>query len=370
MAFINSPLFQEASRQIQASARRQFRSTDMGRLLAEVEQARRGSDPAKTVQRAIQRFGAGARPNTVLKQMMGSEFGGLCRTLQRYSQGGSASTRAVVEFLGSLGPAGKLIQSLINPAKTKSLQSELQTAMGLIRSFGGEVIPGPGSSLADVERGYRAALKKLQDYGFAIVSDRGPPKRTPEPEEGRSTIDVEMGYRKGEREYRRVPADHPLLTGEMVQCPNSTNVYEFGYDSERGYLYVRFQQQHKENTRGGAGSLYRYSGVSPGEFLALYRVRNQGHGDGPGVWVWDALRIRGTVSGHQKDYELVGITDSYVPRKATVKRTKEIMGKRGKPLKRKGLEEWYVQREVKTHEGRFARSALPTTRVMPARGPR
>jgi hypothetical protein len=36
-----------------------------------------------------------------------------------------------------------------------------------------------------------------------------------------------------------------------------------------------------------------------------------------GGWVWDHLRIRGTVSGHQKDYELAGIVGGYVPRKAT-----------------------------------------------------
>jgi hypothetical protein len=53
--------------------------------------------------------------------------------------------------------------------------------------------------------------------------------------------------------------------------------------------------------------------------MGLYALRNKGGGDGPGSWVWDALRIRGTVSGHQKDYELVGIMGNYVPRKATVR---------------------------------------------------
>lgn len=371
MAFINSPLFQEASRQIQSAARRQFRSTDMGKLLNEVETAVKGSTkPQEKIRQVLRRYGQSARPDNAIKQLMGAEFGGLVREIQRYSKGSNASQRLVTEFLGSLGPAGHLIKGLINPSKKNVLGGELKAAMELIRAFGGEVLPGSGkqwSSLGDVERGMQAALRGLQELGFDVVGSKGPPRRAPEPEGDRKTLDVDMGYRRG---TSRVSADHPMVTGEMVQCSSSTNVYEFGYDIEAGYLYVRFQQSHDKDSRGGAGSLYRYSGVTPEEFLSLYRVRNDGGGNGPGAWVWDELRIRGTASGHQKDYDLVGIMGGYVPRKATVKRTAEIIGKRGKPLKRKGLEEWLIQRSVKTHEGRWARSVLPTTRVVSARGPR
>jgi hypothetical protein len=371
MAFINSPLFQEASRKIQATARKQLASTSIGKLVSEVQSATRGSSRLQQkIRQAFTRFGRSARPDNAIKQLMGAEFGVLVREIQRYSKGGSASQRLVTEFLGSLGPSGHLITGLINPAKKDVLSGELKAAMELIRAFGGEVLPGSGkqwSSLGDVEREMHAALRRLQELGFDVVGSQGPPRRAPEPECDRKTLDVDMGYRRG---TSRVSADHPMVTGEMVQCSSSTNVYEFGYDIEAGYLYVRFQQPHAKDSRGGAGSLYRYSGVTPEEFLSLYRVRNDGGGNGPGAWVWDELRVRGTASGHQKDYELVGIMGGYVPRKATVKRTAEITGKRGKPLKRKGLEEWYIQRSVKTHEGRWARSVLPTTRVVSARGPR
>ena len=371
MAFTNSPLFQEASRQIQAAARRQFRSSDMGRLLNEVEAATKSSgQPQAKVRAVLRKYAAAGRPENAIRQLMGQDFGSIVREVQRYSKGSTVSQRLISSFLDTLGPAGKLIRNLVAPNKQNTLNTELQSAMNLIRAFGGEVLPGKGkewSSIGDVERGMQAAIKRLQEYGFAVVGSQGPPRRAPEPEGERTTVDVEMGYRKG---TSRVPANHPMVTGEMVPCPSSTNVYEFGYDLEAGYLYVRFQQPHDKSSRGAAGSLYRYSGVTPAEFLTLYRVRNQGHGDGPGGWVWDVLRERGTVSGHKKDYELVGIMGGYVPRKATVRRTAEILGKRGKPLKRKGLEEWYEQREVKTHTGRWARSVLPTTRVVSMRGGR
>jgi hypothetical protein len=374
MAFTNSPLFQEASRQIQQAARRQFRSSDLGRLLQEVESVvKYPTRPGDQLRGVLRKFAAAARPENAIRQLMGAEFGGLVREVAKYSKGSTTSQRLIQEFLTQLGPAGNLIKSLVDPSKKAGLTGELRAAMNLIRAFGGETLAGKGkewSSLQDVERELGAIIQRLESYGFAVVSSKGPPRRAPQPEGDRKTIDVNMGYRHGSR---RVPENHPLVTGEMVRCPGSTNVYEFGYDNDAGYLYVRFQAPHEKGAKGGAGSLYRYSGVAPDEFLSLYQLRNKGGGDGPGSWVWDALRIRGTVSGHQKDYELVGIMGNYVPRKATVRPIYETLGKRGQTLKhpRKiGMEEWYEQRHVKTHEGRWARSVLPTTRVASTTGPR
>jgi hypothetical protein len=247
------------------------------------------------------------------------------------------------------------------------MAGELKIAMNLIRAFGGEVLPGKGkewATIADVERGLAAAIKTLEKYGFAVSGSSGPPKRAPAETLGdRKTVDVEMGYRKG---TSRVRADHPMITGEMVRATGSTNVYEFGYDLPNGILYVRFQTPHEKNAKGSAGSLYQYSGVTPEEFLGLYRVKDMGNGSGPGAWVWDVLRVRGSLHGHNKDYKLVGIMNNYVPRKATVRTVYETHGKRGQRLKnpRKiGEQVWYKQREVKTHEGRWVRSVKPTTRV-------
>ena len=373
MALSNSPLFQAASRQIKATAQRQFRQSDFGRLLSEVGRASRSGRPQAKMQGVVRRYGRLARPEAAIKQLMGADLGGLVHEIERYARGSMVNKRLVGNFLASLGPAGKLIGALASPSKTSALAKELKAASDLVRAFGGEVLPGKSGAwktLGDVERAYRAAQQRLQEYGFSVVGSEGPPKRFPQPEGERKTIDVYGGV---ESRKSRVPANHPMVTGEMVRAPSSTNVHEFGYDVDAGYLYVRFQSSHGQGQRGGPGPLYRYSGVTPEEFMGLYRVRSQGGGNGPGAWVWDSLRIRGTISGHQKDYELVGIMGGYVPRKATVKPTYRTLSKRGKPLKRPrktGVEEWYAQRQVKTHEGRWARSVLPTARVAQVRGVR
>ena len=382
MAFTQSALFTEASRQIQDATRRQFRNSDFGKLMAEVQRARQSSDPRGRVRQAMDRYQRSMKPQAVVKQLMGAEFGGLCREIQRYGKKDFVSKKLVDTFLHSIGPAGRLISALIAPKQggaSDNLTKDLQAAMNLIKVFGGEVLPGTGrrwANVGDVNRSMMAAFKRLQEYGFQVVGSEGPPPRMP-PAEG---MDVDMGYQPpGEKPaFMHFSPDHPILTGEMVKTPASKEVYEFGYDIDASYLYIRFRTHSKGEQQGGAGSLYRYSAVSPMEFLALYQTRNTGaaygsHSYGPGEWIWDVLRVRGTQSGHRKDYELVGIMGGYVPRKSTVRPKIRTMGKRGKPLKkpvREGVEEWYEQRTVKTHEGRWVRSVLPTARVTMVRGPK
>lgn len=368
---INSPLFTEAGRQIKAIAQRQFNQSEFGKIVRTVSRYSKMFAPDPHVHRAVRMASSAARPERLIEELMGAELGGLVRTVERYSLGSSSEKEAVKQVLEAMGEPGKLISALVNPSQRNLMGKNLQEAMNLIRAYGGEVLPHKDwGTLQDLERGLRAAQAKLSEYGFGIPETQGPPRRLPQPEEGRTTVDTEVAANR----YKRVPADHPMLTGEMVSTPESTNVYEFGYDIDTLTLYVRYQTEHQKGTRGGPGSLYGYYGVSPEEFLALYATRNRGGGEGgdstPGTWIWSHVRERGTVSGHQKDYRLVGVMGGYVPRKATVRATAEIMGKRGKPLKKKGLEEWFVQRTVKTHEGRFARSVLPTQRVSKVRGGR
>jgi hypothetical protein len=139
----------------------------------------------------------------------------------------------------------------------------------------------------------------------------------------------------------------------MVSTPNSTNVHSFGYDFESAYLYVRFLDTNGDGLRAGPGPLYRYAGVMPKEFLSLYAVRNGGGGSmgssTPGTWLWTHIRIRGTLSGHKKDYELVGVVRNYVPRKATIVPDGEA----------------FIRRTVRSLEGKTLRSALPAMVVRP-----
>lgn len=113
---------------------------------------------------------------------------------------------------------------------------------------------------------------------------------------------------------RRFPIDHPIITGKPVKA-ESSNVYSYWYHYDSATLYVRFWEVAHEGKWKGthqAGAVYSYANVTPEEFITLYNA------DSKGKWVWDRLRVRGTVSGHRKDYRLVAVSGSgYVPRKAT-----------------------------------------------------
>jgi hypothetical protein len=158
--------------------------------------------------------------------------------------------------------------------------------------------------------------RRLQELGYEVLPpDDGTqqaPRITPEKTKAgrlRKTVDVRYGGRD-----RRLPATHPMVTGEMVKTPASSNVYGFAYDLPNRLLYVRFKAPAPsgEARPNAPGPLYQYRHVPPNIFESLLAAGSKG------TWVWDHLRIRGTVSGHQYDYSLVGITGGYVPRKATM----------------------------------------------------
>src|SRR5690606_22503386 len=129
-------------------------------------------------------------------------------------------------------------------------------------------------------------------FGIPENTRRGAPRRQVElPVEGKS----------------RFPVDHPIVTGEMIDTPHSSNVHSFGYDVEHQYLYVRFNAPAHEGVRThSAGPIYRYHNVPARIFLAMMSAPSKG------TFIWDSIRERGTVSGHKYDYALVGITNGYV----------------------------------------------------------
>jgi hypothetical protein len=148
--------------------------------------------------------------------------------------------------------------------------------------------------------------------------------------------------------FADLPANHPANTGEAVETPASSNVYSVSYDGQSQILYIRFQAAHKGAPRGGPGPLYKYWPCLRAEFCDLYD-----HRDEPGEWVWDHLRIRGTFSGHQKNYELVGVMGGYVPRKAMMTFNPHTRQR----------EEWFVKRTVTTLGGERLTSPLGTERT-------
>lgn len=124
----------------------------------------------------------------------------------------------------------------------------------------------------------------------------------------------------------RKPGDGKPLQMVRVQ---SSNVHSIGYDESNGTLMVRYLAPVLSKGPGGvkiigksnsAGPLYHYFDVPPKLWKSFQTASSKG------VWVWDNLRIRGTVAGHKYDYRLVsgtvgssGFRQTYIPRRATGK---------------------------------------------------
>jgi hypothetical protein len=117
-----------------------------------------------------------------------------------------------------------------------------------------------------------------------------------------------------------------------VQTPSSSNVFAFTYDKYAGILYVYFKAPGKADRHGNRphirGPLYSYGGAGKKVPESLYHEFKASASRGK--FVWDRLRIRGTIHGHQYVYTLVAASmaggRTYVPRKATAKgfRTRTI----------------------------------------------
>jgi hypothetical protein len=115
---------------------------------------------------------------------------------------------------------------------------------------------------------------------------------------------------------------------QMRKTPGSSNVYAYTwYEDEQvrrhqrpnmadmGTMIVTFKdwepgQKERNNT---AGPTYAYSHVSRGKFEMFEAMASETAGGA----VWDFLRLRGTISGHQHPYRLLSVTGDYIPRKAT-----------------------------------------------------
>ncbi|MGO9108525.1 MAG: KTSC domain-containing protein [Thermoguttaceae bacterium] len=352
MPFSHSPLFTVASEAIQLDIKRRFAQSDYGQLIRAVERTYNRPASQAAIERILRQW-KGTNPQRTIEQLMGADFGSLVRTVEKYARSGGSGglgKRLLMKFLSSMGPAGNILKSLATANKTPAgYRSSLNDAMALIRAMGGEVIPGKDwGTVEDVDRAVRAMQQRLEEMNArGEKMERPPTQEARRMQPGPRNPDIAMSA-GGSRKF---PPNHPIVTGDMVPTPGSSNVYEFGYDADSSYLYVRFKLNAapKEQVRPNApGSLYRYANVTPEEFLSLYKLRNHaGNGGGPGDWVWDNLRERGTVSGHKKDYELVGIMGGYVPRKATlVKENNQLV-------------EYFVPRLIKTTEGKWLRSRKP-----------
>lgn len=142
---------------------------------------------------------------------------------------------------------------------------------------------------------------------------------------------------------------------QWIRVTNSSNVHSYAYEPETATLYVRYLGMHldkskvtfKKNDRqpgniGGfqhihvgkgamtgrsakPGPAYAYDGVPSYVFRRMRAAASKG------VFIWDELRVRGSIYKHKYPYRLVGVgvaniglqpdgrpdTIMYVPRRAT-----------------------------------------------------
>lgn len=237
------------------------------------------------------------------------------------------------------GPLGEVVQALMRPygEALVSSERELAGAMNLVA----DLMDSTADGLADALRG------RPQNETF---------NRSNAEREARNAADAppppEYGYRRTEPRGRGVfghnagyDENDPVMTGEMIRV-SSSNVHSIGYrwneeNPSQGTLVVRFLEgESKKKT--AAGPTYSYYNVHPQVFKAFQLAASKGK------FVWDRLRIRGTVTGHQFDYRLIGTGASgYVPRQA----------------KRYGRNEYFIGRSVQAANGQQMRSALPDRMV-------
>lgn len=279
---------------------------------------------------------------------------------QKMSKGGSSLITLATDIIKTFQSGGQR-----KPSKTT-----LDTLADLLKSAGYQVsAPGEPTKPRGVTppevRPRAVAPKKPQDDPQSLrawseflkqQTAKKPGGKEPKQPSGPRTPTVEVSSK-------------PRWRMKRVE---SSNVWAYGYDSTTETLYVQFKAPaiNMASVRGTPLATFPGSGLSkrqrprgrlgrtvmgkqnkPGPMYAYYgvpqdvweRFRRQ---TSAGKAVWDKLRIRGTVWGHQYPYELVfaaivsGI--DYVPRRAA--------------------EEGYMTRRMTTLEGRKLISVLPQQR--------
>lgn len=233
--------------------------------------------------------------------------------------------------LSRLGPLGEVVDALLRPhgRPASPVQRELAAAQELLEAFG-FVVNHPGRT------GRQPAQGEPVDEGPTSQEIREQRRSRPagtEPQQPEAPTSPE-------------PA-RPLVEGMILV--KSSNVHSIGFewnpagDHLPGNLLVRFLAGMGSH-RAGPGPLYRYRDV-PREVFVRFKLAAS-----KGGYVWDELRIRGSIIAHQYDYDLAGTgDDGYIPRQVGFKR-----GQKG---------EYYLQRQ---HGGR--RSTLPERHVRGGRG--
>lgn len=372
---------------VKRTAARAFRRTPLGQALVVARLAKRAlGAPSRPNSSAVQSVADATRKRNVqdlVRALRQHDPARAFAVLEQYAMSGDPQYQAIRSLLNTLGPIGSILGTMLPGGNSgrEGFGGSLQAAMDVISAFSDrqdvlqsltsilegqgakviwptdEPVKARGPSIPAGEHVDPDSVVDPSDFVNTIQRPDGLPSSSPsgrvEPAQPSNRAESGGGFVEvGEDGQRyKLPANHPAVTGDFINTPTSSNVHSFGFDLDTHTLYVRFKAQRrdvKEQGRGNQpGALYSYAHVPLELFL---RMMNAGS---KGTFIWDNIRIRGTLSGHRFDYALVGVANGYVPRKATLTPQGEA----------------YISRSVFSDKGNRLRSSLPDQLVRPLAPP-
>lgn len=244
---------------------------------------------------------------------------------------------------GEYGESIAVLAQVFSGSRAKPRPRDVQSAVDLLKQEGIDVSPpkpprtGPPAPPPPVQRPTRPGQPPPR---------QPPPRQIPSHGRRQTRIrdvrDLDNDWPEEQVIDTRI-ISAPIVTNSNVfdneiETPQSSNVFSFAYDFDQSILYVTFKAPGpavKKETRVSSstgkeytlyhrahkrGPMYSYGGRMRKIPQHVYsRMKSAASA---GEFVWDELRIRGTIYGHRYPYTLVNpgeLSDGsvYVPRKAT-----------------------------------------------------
>jgi hypothetical protein len=301
-----------------------------------------------------------------------------------------AVTRAVTTQLQRAGlgairsVAGEIAADLLGELLGQTTRMRKRGGAAVLHAIAGQALGGVGKALTWLTRGQKgipnatpAEVRTAREIVAKTTNElpapfQPPGTRRPEMEPAPAPSSTGRGRTPGGTGGGRMPppdepTDQPSggddgrgRTGiQMFRAVNSSNVHSYGYDVESATLYVRYLGIHLDRSKvkfkrndpeglqhiqvkkgafGGRsakpGPMYAYFGVPEKVFKRMHAAASKG------IFIWDEIRVRGSIYKHKFNYRLVAAgvanigrdasgrneTIMYVPRRATAKgfRAREI----------------------------------------------
>ena len=363
----------------------QLRRTPAGRLAGDIDRVARTRSATKAtadrLRRQFDQITSGASREAASRTAVARQLA----DIERYA---ASSPGGAWGWLGKVfGPIADAVKSLLRPFGRQQTRKEMASAAELLNALGASTEGASGRRVRvesednrtradaerilealgfDVQRG--ASLAPPQEPPAAPPSNRLPPPPAAPPEPPRPPSQPPAPPRANpnsngpvrlmlDGRMITVAPDDPLVTGAMIRV-RSSNVHSIGFDwnykdPRKSILKVRYLEKMKGGKSTKGGPTYHYYDVHPGVFMRFQQAASMGR------FVWDNLRVRGTISGHQYRYGLARLSSSgYVPRQATRLGDEEhLLGRRVQGANN--------QEYRSTLADRFVRQLTPQQRGMP-----